>query len=305
MATHVFEPDTFYSTLGSHPPILEIDPGDSVSTTTVDARGGDKNGEFCGISGNPQTGPFFVRGAEPGDTLVVKIERLWPNRASGFTSVQIAPNVTEFGYRPAFDDIVDRADWSLDLDSGTASLSSPHNRLSALELPLSPMLGCFGVAPDRDQAISTATSGAHGGNMDYRGFVEGVTVYFPVFVAGALFHVGDGHAIQGDGEIIGSGIETSMNVTFTLSLLSGKSINWPRAENDEFIMAVGNARPLDEAVQHATTELIRWMRDGYGLTEREAHLLLGQCVRYDVGNVYDPAYTMVAKLEKSLLAEMS
>ena len=305
MATHVFEPKTYYNTLGSHPTVLEIDPGDTVSTTTVDAGGGDRNGDFCGVAGNPQTGPFAVRGAAPGDTLVVKIDRLWPNRPNGFTSAQIAPNVIDYGYEPTFDDTVDRAWWSLDLETGVAKLSTPRNRMGGIELPLKPMLGCFGVAPDRGQAISTATSGPNGGNMDYRGFVEGVTVYFPVFVEGALFHLGDGHAVQGDGEIVGTGIETSMDVTFTLDLLRGHSINWPRAEDDKYIMAVGNVRPLDQAVQHATTELVRWMCDGYGLSEREAHLLLGQCIRYDVGNIYDPAYTMVAKVEKSLLAQFN
>ena len=305
MATHVFEPETYYGTLGTRPPALEIDPGDTISTTTVDAAGGDKSGEFCGVAGNPQTGPFAVRGAEPGDTLAVKIDRLWPNRPNGFTRAEIAPNATDFGYEPTFDDTVERAWWSLDLEAGIARLSTPRNRVGGVELPLKPMLGCFGVAPERGQAISTATSGPYGGNMDYRGFVEGVTVYFPVFAEGALFSLGDGHAIQGDGEIVATGIETSMDVTFTLDVLRGESINWPRAEDDEFIMAAGNTRQLDQALRHATTELIRWMCDGYGLSEREAHLLLGQCIRYDVGSVYDAAGTMVAKVEKALLAQFN
>ena len=306
MATHVFEPEMYYPTHGSHPPVLEIDPGDTVSTTTVDARGGDKHGDFCGVAGNPQTGPFAVRGAEPGDTLVVKIDELWPNRPDGFTGVQIAPNVTDFGYDPAFDDdAAPTAIWSLDLEAGIATLATPRNRLGAIELPLKPMIGCFGVAPERGQAISSATSGTHGGNMDYRGFGKGVTVYFPVFVEGALFSLGDCHATQGDGEIVLNGIETSMDVTFTLDLLKGHSISWPRAENDEYIMAAGNTRQLDQALRHATTELVRWMCDGYGLTEREAHLLLGQCIEYDVGSVYAAAGTMVAKVEKSLLAQFN
>src|SRR5439155_1554878 len=91
------------------------------------------------------------------------------------------------------------------------------------ELKIDPMLGCFGVAPPRGQAISCATSGQYGGNMDYRGFTQGVTVYFPVFVPGALLHVGDGHAIQGDGEIVGTGIEISFDVQFTVQLLKGKA----------------------------------------------------------------------------------
>jgi acetamidase/formamidase len=164
------------------------------------------------------------------------------------------------------------------------------------------MLGCFGVAPPRGQAISTATSGEHGGNMDYRGFRAGVTVYFPVFAPGALLHVGDGHALQGDGEIVGTGIEISMEVELTVRLIKGRRIAWPRGEDDQYIFAVGNARPLDQCVQHATSELLRWLRDDYGLDAVSAGILLGQCVEYDLGNIFDPAYTMVCKLRKSLLA---
>src|SRR5690606_10082769 len=120
-------------------------------------------------------------------------------------------------------------------------------------------VGCFGVAPARGEAISTATSSRHGGNMDYRGFTEGVTVYFPVFVPGALFHIGDGHAVQGDGEIVGTGVEISFEMTFTVDLLKGRPSQWPRGENEEYIFTVGNARPLDQCVQHATTEMLRWL----------------------------------------------
>jgi acetamidase/formamidase len=138
--------------------------------------------------------------------------------------------------------------------------------------------------------------------MDYRGFHAGVTVYFPVFVEGALLHVGDGHALQGDGEIVGTGIEVPMDVEVTVEVLSGKTIRWPRADDERFVLAVGNARPLDQAVQHATTELLRLLDQDYGLDARAASVLLGQCIRYEVGNVFDPAYTAVAKVEKQLLA---
>ena len=134
--------------------------------------------------------------------------------------------------------------------------------------------------------------------MDYRGFVSGVTVYFPVFAEGALLFMGDGHAVQGDGEIVGTGIEVSFDVKFTVKLLKNKKIMWPRAENEDYIMTVGNARPLDEALQHATTEMIRWLREDFKLEGRAAHILLGQCVEYDIGNVFDPAYTVVCKLGK-------
>jgi acetamidase/formamidase len=139
--------------------------------------------------------------------------------------------------------------------------------------------------------------------MDYRGFAEGATVYFPVFVPGALFHLGDGHAVQGDGEIVGTGVEISFDVQFTVNLLKGKQINWPRAENNAYILTAGNARPLDQAVQHATTEMIHWLEE-LGLEGNAAHILLGQCVEYDVGNVFDPAYTMVCKVKKSILQDI-
>ena len=137
--------------------------------------------------------------------------------------------------------------------------------------------------------------------MDYRGFTQGVTAYLPVFVEGALLHLGDGHAVQGDGEIVGTGIETSFDVEFTVRILKGNNISWPRGETADSIFAVGNARPLDQCVQHATTELMRWLQEDYGLDHRSSSVLLGQCIRYEVGNVFDPAYTMVARMEKRFL----
>src|SRR5262249_54470528 len=157
-----------------------------------------------------------------------------------------------------------------------------------LTLPLAPMVGCFGVAPERGQAISTATSAEHGGNMDYRGFVEGVDVHFSVFLPGALFFFGDGHAIQGDGEIVGTGIEISFDVQFTVHVLKNRLIRWPHGENADYIFTVGNARPLDQAVQHATTEMLRLLQEDYGLDKVSANLLMAQCVRYDLGNMFDP-----------------
>ena len=163
------------------------------------------------------------------------------------------------------------------------------------------MLGCLGVAPEDGQAISSSTSGPYGGNMDYRGSLAGGTFYFPVFIPGALLHLGDGHALQGDGEIVGTGIETSFDVHFTVGLLKNHPIRWPRGENADYIFTLGNARPMEEALQHATTEMLAWLQTDYHLDIRGASLLLGMCVEYEVGNVFDPAYTMVCKLPKSVL----
>ena len=304
MTHHTFEPQHYHTAIGSHEPVLSIEPGDSVSTTTVDAGGKDATNEPITPGGNPQTGPFYINGAEPGDTLVVKLDRLAPNRKIGYTSGRIAANVLDFGYVPTFEDEINRLDWAIDFESNIATPLGVSG-LSNLKLPLAPMVGCFGVAPPRGQAISTATSSTHGGNMDYRGFVEGVTAYFPVFVPGALFHIGDGHAVQGDGEIVGTGIEISFDVTFTVDLLKDKQIHWPRAENETYLMTCGNARPLDQALQHATTEMVRWLQTDYGLDARSVHVLLGQVVEYEVGNVFDPAYTMVCKVAKEILTNLA
>jgi amidase len=302
---HEFEPTHFHTTIGSHEPVLRVRSGDAIRTWTVDSGGHDRHGEDITEGGNPQTGPFYVIGAEPGDTLRVHFESIRPNRARGVTGPLVATNVVDPWFVPELGERTGEDWWTIDLESWTARLENPPAGLESLgELPLDPMLGCFGVAPPRGQAISCATSGEHGGNMDYRGFRQGATVYFPVFAEGALLHVGDGHALQGDGEIVGTGIEISMDVELYVDVIKDKTIYWPRAEDDDFVMAVGNARPLDQAVQHATTELLRLLRDDYGLDYRAGSALVGQCIRYDVGNVFDPAYTMVAKIEKSLLTRL-
>ena len=301
MAIHHYDPTVYYTAMGTYAPVLHVADGDTVHTTTVDARGQDAQLKAVAERGNPQTGPFFVEGAETGDTLAVHFDRLRPNRRTGWTAGSVAANVVDPEYVRDLPAERGLDEWDVDVEAWTATLRRTDTKLGKLTLPLSPMLGCFGVAPPRGQAISTATSSTHGGNMDYRGFAQGVTVYFPVAVPGALLFVGDGHAIQGDGEIVGTGIEISFDVQFTVRLLKGKTINWPRAENEDYIMTAGNARPLDQALQHATTEMMRWLGQDYGLDARAASILLGQCVRYEVGNVFDPAYTIICKVEKSLL----
>lgn len=306
MTTHNFQPTHYHTNIGSHEPVLRVQSGDTIVTTTVDARGQGATGEQVTAPGNPMTGPVYVEGAEPGDTLVVRLDKLTPNRSTGWSRKMVAPNVVDPEYVTQLPwpgkDENSLAIWRVDSAAGTATLIEPASTsLGAFSLPLNPMVGCFGVAPARGEAISTATSAQHGGNMDYRGFVEGVTVYFPVLTEGALFHIGDGHALQGDGEIVGTGIEISFDVTVTLSVQKGKRIFWPRGENADYIFSVGNARPLDQCVQHATTEMLRWLQSDYGLDAVGAHILMGQCVEYDLGNIFDPAFTMVCKVPKRVL----
>jgi acetamidase/formamidase len=302
VAIHHFDPQVYYTAMGTYAPVLHLADGDTVHTSTVDARGQNHDRRVVAERGNPQTGPFYIEGADRGDTLAVRFDRLRPSRRYGWTAATLAPNVVDPGYVTSLPPGNDLAEWEVDVEAWTATLLKPETSLGRFTLPLDPMVGCFGVAPAGREAISTATSANHGGNMDYRGFRQGATIYFPVAVPGALFFVGDGHATQGDGEIVGTGIEISFDVEFTVRVLKGKKINWPRAEDEQFIMTAGNARPLDQALQHATTEMTRWLQEDYGFDSTAAALLLGQCVRYEVGNVFDPAYTMICKVEKKLLA---
>src|SRR5580658_9169087 len=301
--THRFEPTKFYNTFsGAHDPVLRIKPGDHVITSTIDARGVDSAGVQRGQGPNPETGPFFIEGAEPGDTLVVHLLRLETNRATGYSGTLLAPYAAD----PAFL----RAEglrepktliWQLDKKMGVARLESADFKPGRLELPLRPMLGCVGTAPPGHAAIPTSTPDNFGGNMDYNGMNAGVTLMLPVFEPGALFFLGDGHARQGDGEVTGGAIETSLDVEFSVELQKGKKIGWPRLENDDYIMVLGSSRSLVEALQHANTEMQRWLMADYGFDERGSSLLMGQAMESDIANVVDLEFTIVAKMRKRYL----
>ena len=300
--THRFTPDRFYNTFSfAHPPALKIRPGDRVITKTIDAAGTDWNGKAVAQGPNPQTGPFYIEGAEPGDAIVVSIERIDTNRTTGYSSSLLAPYAVDPGsIANRVDREPRRANWIIDKAKGTARLDMAEIT-PAIELPLRPMLGCLGTAPARKEAVATSTPGAFGGNMDYAGLNAGVKVTLPVNEPGALLFLGDGHARQGEGEVVGTGVETSMDVEFTVELIKKKPIGWPRLENDTYIMVLGSERPLLQAFQHATTEMLRLLVSDYKYTERGASLLMGQAIEYEIANVVDPHFTVVAKIRKSLL----
>jgi amidase len=301
--THRFIPQQFYNTYSfAHPPVLHVKAGDRVITKTIDAAGADWNGKSVASGPNPQTGPFYVEGAEPGDMLVVTFEKLETNRTMAYSSSLLAPYAVDPGAIAArVDREARRLTWTIDRARGVARLDQADVQPGGLELPLRPMLGCVGVAPARKEAISTATPGAFGGNMDYAGLNAGVKLMLPVNEPGALLFIGDGHARQGEGEVAGTGLETSLDVEFTVDLVKKKTIGWPRLETATHIMVLGSARPLLEAFQHATTELQRWLTSDYGLTERGAQTLMGQATEYEIANVVDPNFTVVAKVGKLLL----
>ncbi len=235
------------------PPVLRIWPGDTVRTRTVDAAGVDEKGKARVLGGNPQTGPFYVEGAMPGDALAVHVRKLRLNRDTAISDDGLVDRAVNNDYAAdhkddGFKDVV----WKLDAERGVATLASPTPRLKELSVPLRPMLGCVAVAPGFGAAeVRTGDSGRFGGNMDFSGIREGATVYLPVAQPGALLYVGDGHALQGDGELNGNALETSLDVEITVELIREKPLQGPRVENAEYLMADG-PRPARWTTPSAT-----------------------------------------------------
>lgn len=300
MAVHRFAPDQYHHTFGAHEPVLCLDSGDTVYTDTLDAHGYDADQRLVVGGSNPLTGPFFVNGAEPGDMLAVRFDALRPNRELGWSYDYVKPEVVDVNF---VKHLLPRSplDWHLDYQKGVARPPQSIPFLAELEVPLAPMLGCAGVAPARGQVISSYLSGEFGGNLDYPGIQSGATLFLPVFAPGALLFIGDGHAVQGMGELNGTGVEISFDVQFTVELSKNKPIYWPRGETGEAVFTLGSARPLDQALRHATSEMLSWLQDDYGLNLREASVLMGQCVEYELGKMVDPIYTIACKIKKRYL----
>ena len=244
--THEFEATEYDNTFSfAHPAALRIRPGDRVVTRILDVRGGDWNSNQVAQGPNPQIGPFYVEGAEPGDVLVVRLERIEPNRDWAFSSTVLAPYAADPSFLRYEGEREQQSErWDLDSVARVARPSTPALRAQAIEIPFRPMLGCVGVAPPRKEAVSTATPGEFGGNLDYFGMVAGVTVMLPVFEPGALLFIGDGHVRQGEGEVLGNALEVSMDVEFSVDLMKGGQIRWPRIETEGDIVVLGSARPL-------------------------------------------------------------
>lgn len=298
-----FEPTAGVPTFAVRPPILRVKPGDLVETRTF-SRPGDyyekEDGPWPG-----EVGPFHIEGATPNDTLVVRILKLRPNRTTAVSRVRpagISAVAGDSRTRILNDPLPGRSFvWQLDLARNVGILDLPGSRVKKFEVPLSPMLGRLAVAPANDEAFGGLWPGNFGGNMDSSDAREGTTVYLPIFYDGALFYFGDGHALQGDGEICGSGLETTMAVTFQFDLIKGHRIRWPRFEDATHIMVAGSARPLVDAFRIAYVELIEWLVSDYGFEKMEAYQVVSQAGVTRVANVVDPNYTVMAKFPKKLL----
>ncbi|HZI80411.1 MAG TPA: acetamidase/formamidase family protein [Vicinamibacterales bacterium] len=304
--THDFEPSAFHLYFSSKvAPPLRIHPGDTVRTWSVDAGGVDRAGTRRSPGGNPQTGPFYVEGAMPGDTLVVRLNRVRLNRGWAQSGSRVVGRALEPGTLGSVkwdDNFASR--WTLDPARGVATLEKPTAPLGKLTIPLQPMLGCLGVAPPGESSIRTTDSGSFGGNMDYNQLREGTTVYLPVYHPGALLFVGDGHAAQGDGELTGDALETSMDIEFTVDLIRDRSFGHPLAENAEFLISIGIGGSLEQALQQATSGMMRWLERDYKLTGSDAAVILGFALKYDVVDLVGTQVSIAAKVPKATLTPL-
>jgi amidase len=301
--THRFVPTSGVQTFAKRDPVLRIKPGDTVETRTF-SRPGDYY-ERAGGAWPGEVGPFFIEGATPDDTLVVRILRLRPNRDTAVSAINpggISALAADGRTRLLNDPLpARRFVWQIDRQRNVGTLDLPNSASKRIELPLRPMLGRVAVAPAGEEAWGGLWPGNFGGNMDAADIREGATVYLPVFHEGAYFYFGDGHALQGDGEIVGSGLETTMDVTLQFDVVKGKKIRWPRIEDADHIMVAGSVRPLIDAFRIAHVELVEWLVDGYGFDKLEAFQVLSQAGVARVANVVDPNYTVVAKFPKAFL----
>ena len=292
---------------GVAPPVARLRPGDILETNTVDAFGGAlrEHGDTLSMvkGDNPLTGPFYIEGAEAGDTLAVKFLDIQIDGDQGVGAT--APGfgaINTTNYTPMLNPALPEKIWyyAIDHATNTATFRALDSNFS-VRIPLRPFFGCIGVAPAGGEARSSIVPAEFGGNMDSSEASVGNTLYLPVNVSGALLYVGDGHAAQGDGEVAGTGIEVPLRARLQVSLLKGQRINWPRFENEQSIMTVGAYRPLDDALRIAFTELVGWIHKDYGLSELDAYELLSKVARIHLEEMVDPNYVVVAAIDKKYL----
>jgi acetamidase/formamidase len=304
------DPARLTYTFGGVEPVASFAPGSALSTWTFDCFGGrvrsasDVVSEVCDPRYlNPQTGPFFVEGAEPGDTLAVHFVSIEPRHAWG-----VSANVPFFGSLTAtpttamLHPALAERTWyyELDLQERLVRYAAVDSAFT-LDLPLDPMHGTVGVAPALGEARSSLAPGAWGGNMDTPEMRAGVTCYLGVNVEGALFSLGDGHARQGEGETCGVAVETAMDTVVILDLVKGVYTDWPRLESDTHLVSTGSTKPLEDAFRIAHADMTGWVGGELGLSPLDAYQLVTQVVESPVANVVDTVYTMTAKVAKTYL----
>ncbi|MCA9988102.1 MAG: acetamidase/formamidase family protein [Anaerolineales bacterium] len=306
---YVPTPDQFVYTFGGQPPVMTVRPGEILDLFTEDALGGQvraaddvptEKAQYPYL--NPQTGPFYVDGAEPGDTLAIHLIAIRPARDWGVSTIspQFGALVGSKQTANLQPDLPERV-WIYDVDAAAGEvIFRALDSAFSTRLPLDPFLGTVGVAPPPLEVRSALVPDSFGGNMDSHEVRAGATLYLGVNVPGALFSIGDGHFAMGDGELCGVAVEGATNTLLTVDVLKATACPWPRLETDDEIMVAGSARPLEDAVRIAHTQLVRWVMET-GLSLTDSYQLVSQAARSRIGNVVDPNYTVVAKIAKRYL----
>jgi acetamidase/formamidase len=316
MTTHRLDPEIYYYTFAPHSPALRVHSGDTIIAETRDAFGLDAErnplpedmippspGTTLKTS-NPVVGPIYVEEAQEGDLLAIHIRRIELNR-----DFAMSKQNTNFGsltgegpgHALLYNEPIPTIWYEWDLERQVGILDLPDSALGRVEVPLCPFLGSIGVAPRFGRVEMTLTPGEYGGNMDYPETCAGTTLYLPVWVDGAYLAFGDVHAVQGDGEVNGTALEVTAEVTIEVKVIKGRQAEWPRLEDETHIMVAGSTRPLMDCVRLAQIELLNWLISEYGFQRQEAWQLMGQVGTMRVGNIVDPCYTVVSKFPKRYL----
>jgi amidase len=292
---------------GVAPPVARLAPGDILETNTLDAFGDaiQKPGDTLALvkGDNPLTGPIYIEGAEPGDTIAVEFLTLDVNSNQGIGA--FAPGfgaISSTNYTPMLNAPIPERIYFYPIDraAGTATFQAQDSKFS-VKMPIHNFLGCIGVAPAGGEARSSIVPAEFGGNMDAPEASVGNILYLSVNVPGALLYIGDGHAVMGDGEVAGTAVEVPLRVRLRASVIKGKKIDWPRFENQDEIMATGIYRPLDDSLRIAFTQLVAWIHSDYGLSELDAYELLSKVAKIHLTEMVDPNYVVIAKIEKKYL----
>ena len=290
-------------------PVLTIQSGDTVSTETIDALGYDKNGVKRQHGGNPLTGPFYIKNCEDGDVLKITLTRVSLNRPYAYTTESFVSRSMPENISKQFKK-AHLVKWKLDIKNNVGwpdSSASIYEHLQNFRVPLTPFLGCIGVAPDgKKNEILSFFQGPFGGNMDFSGIRQSSVIYLPVFHDGGYLYIGDGHALQGDGEIAGNALETSLNVEFSVSVIKKDimQLTTPRVEDSIYIMTMGSASKLEDALKIATADLLLWIQKDYQLSIQEATQVMSTTIEYSIAEIADPEVIVVAKIKKEMLKQL-
>jgi len=304
-----FTPTTYFSFFSADTkPVLNILPGDTIYSSSVDCDGFDKYGtkRSIGAAENPLTGPFYIEGAEPGDVVKITFIDMKFSRNTAlclpfFHERSMPSSITEM-VKNNLTPIV----WDLDIKKNKATLQAPSAHLKNFEVSINPFLGCVGLAAPKGQNIGTGDSGPFGGNMDFNRVTKHSSVYLPVYNKGGLLYLGDGHAAQGDGELNWMALETSLDYAFTVKLIKSPDHNlaYPRVEDATYIMTVGMDATLDNSLKIATKGMLDWLQEDYSLTIEEATQVMGSSIEYKITEIVDPKVEIVAMIKKNILSKI-